>query len=142
MNVTRDVILDLAPIYLTGEASPATRALVDEYLRTDPDLERWMSEQRAQTFDTLEATPPADLELRALRRVRTRLGVQRWLFGMGWFFLALSLSMEFRTERGRIVEFHFLARDYPAAAAVCLLLMILCWGIYATLRRKRLRWAR
>jgi hypothetical protein len=142
MNVPRDVILDLAPIYLTGEASAATRELVDDYLRTDPDLARWMTEQRVQTFDRLEATPPADLELRALRRVRTRLGLQRWMFGLGWFFLALALSVEFRTERGRIVEFHFLARDYPAAAVVCLVLMILCWGTYAALRRKRHGWAR
>jgi hypothetical protein len=32
MNVTREVILDLIPIYLANEASPATRALIDERL--------------------------------------------------------------------------------------------------------------
>ena len=38
MNVTREVILDLIPLYLAGDASPATRALIDEYLRQDPEL--------------------------------------------------------------------------------------------------------
>ena len=38
MRVTRDVILDLLPLYLGNEVSADTRALVDEYLETDPEL--------------------------------------------------------------------------------------------------------
>ena len=38
MNVTREVILDLLPVYLAGEASPATRALVEEYMEQDQEL--------------------------------------------------------------------------------------------------------
>jgi hypothetical protein len=38
MNVTREVILDLLPVYLAGEASPATRALIEEYMEQDPEL--------------------------------------------------------------------------------------------------------
>jgi anti-sigma factor RsiW len=38
MKITRDVILDLLPLYLADEASAATRALVEEYLETDPEL--------------------------------------------------------------------------------------------------------
>jgi anti-sigma factor RsiW len=38
MRVTRDVVLDLLPIYLAGEASSDTRALVESYLETDPEL--------------------------------------------------------------------------------------------------------
>ena len=40
MNVTRNVIDDLLPAYLSGEASPDTVALVDEFLRQDPELAR------------------------------------------------------------------------------------------------------
>jgi hypothetical protein len=32
MNVTRDVIYDLLPGYFSGDLSPDTRALVDEFL--------------------------------------------------------------------------------------------------------------
>jgi hypothetical protein len=38
MQVTRDVIEDLMPLYLANEASADTRALVDHYLKTDPEL--------------------------------------------------------------------------------------------------------
>jgi predicted anti-sigma-YlaC factor YlaD len=38
MEVTRDVIRDLLPLYLAGEASADTQVLVKEYLEHDPDL--------------------------------------------------------------------------------------------------------
>lgn len=38
MGITRDVVHDLLPIYVANEASADTRALVEEYLKTDPEL--------------------------------------------------------------------------------------------------------
>jgi hypothetical protein len=38
MEITRNVILDLLPLYLADEASAETRKLVEEYLETDPEL--------------------------------------------------------------------------------------------------------
>lgn len=38
MEITRDVILDLLPLYLAGEVSTDTRALVERYLEADPEL--------------------------------------------------------------------------------------------------------
>ena len=38
MEITRDVILDLLPLYLADEVSADTRALVEKYLETDPEL--------------------------------------------------------------------------------------------------------
>ena len=40
MEISRNVILDLLPLYIADEASPETRALVEEYLDTDPELEK------------------------------------------------------------------------------------------------------
>jgi hypothetical protein len=40
MEITRSVILDLLPLYQSGEASADTRAIVEEYLRRDPTLQR------------------------------------------------------------------------------------------------------
>jgi anti-sigma factor RsiW len=135
MKVTRAVILDLAPLYLTGDASPDTRALVDAYLVTDPDLARWLAEHRADTFDVLAATPPFDLEARTLARTKRRLASQRWVFGLGCFFLALSSSVEFTMRNRHLVEYHLIARDHPAAAAVLVSLATVCWIIYWALRR-------
>lgn len=136
MQITRDVILDLTPLYLTGDASSDTRALVEDYLATDPELARWMDEQRTQTFAPLTATPPYDLEARALRRTRRRIAVQRWLFGIGWYFVALSLTVEYSTRNRRLVEWHFVARDHPTVALACLTVTALCWFSYAVLRRR------
>jgi hypothetical protein len=47
MNVTKDIISDLFPIYVSNECSADTRALVDEYLKSNPreaeELRRIMS---------------------------------------------------------------------------------------------------
>jgi anti-sigma factor RsiW len=39
-KLTRDVISDLWPLYVTGEASPDTRRLVEEFLASDPTFEK------------------------------------------------------------------------------------------------------
>jgi hypothetical protein len=38
MEITKNVILDLLPLYSANEVSADTRALVEEYLETDKDL--------------------------------------------------------------------------------------------------------
>jgi hypothetical protein len=38
MDITRNVILDLLPLYLANEVSADTRALVEKYLETDSEL--------------------------------------------------------------------------------------------------------
>src|SRR5215475_5518254 len=40
MKVEREVIIDLLPAYFSGEASAATRALVEAYFREHPDFEK------------------------------------------------------------------------------------------------------
>ena len=38
MNVTAEIITDLLPVYLSGEASEDTRALVEAYFRDHPEF--------------------------------------------------------------------------------------------------------
>ena len=44
MEITRNIILDLLPLYLDGDASADTQALVEKYLEADPELAE-MAEQ-------------------------------------------------------------------------------------------------
>lgn len=46
MEVTRNVILDLLPLYMANEVSADTRTLVEKYLETDPALAN-VAKQRA-----------------------------------------------------------------------------------------------
>lgn len=57
MKVTRDVILDVLPLYLAGEASRDTQALVKEYLEHDPDL----AQLARQWQERLPGPPPAPM---------------------------------------------------------------------------------
>ncbi|MGA8073658.1 MAG: hypothetical protein WB995_09270, partial [Candidatus Acidiferrales bacterium] len=108
MNVTREVILDLLPVYLAGEASPATRALVEEYMKQDSELAQRIRLLLAENFaKVVPSALPPELELRSLRRTRALLGWQRWLFGFGIAFTLLSLSNEFSFANGHFKEFHF-----------------------------------
>jgi len=137
MNVTREVILDLLPVYLSGEASPATRALVEEYMKQDPELAQRIRLQWTENFAKVapSALPP-DLELRSLSRARKLLGLQRWLFAFGITFTALSLSNQTTFEGWHLKEFHFLLRDYPVEMGICVTLGVICWTVYFLIRRR------
>lgn len=137
MNVTREVILDLIPVYLAGEASPATRALIDEYLRQDSELAQRVRTLSADSLATIAQTPlSSDIELRSLRRARALIGWQKWLFGLGITFTALSLSNEFSFEKGHLREFHFLISDYPVPFGSFAALALICWISYYAIRRR------
>lgn len=71
MMVTRDVIYDLLPCYFAGEATPDTRALVEGFLRDDPEFAR-MLERFRKIMDDREATPAssAPSETAAFDRAR------------------------------------------------------------------------
>jgi hypothetical protein len=47
MEVTRDVVFDLLPLYLADEASSDTRALIESFLETDPELASIVQQQAA-----------------------------------------------------------------------------------------------
>jgi hypothetical protein len=76
MEVTRNVILDLLPLYLAGEASSDTRTLVKDYLESDPDLARLAQ----QWQERLPGPPPSPVRpdaqalayLEAKRRIENR----------------------------------------------------------------------
>jgi len=139
MNVTREVILDLLPIYLAGEASPATRALIEEYMKQDPELAERIRLQWADSLATaVPSALPPDLELRSLRRTRSLIGWQKWLFGFAITFTALLFSSEFSFDNGHFKEFHFMIRDFPVLFGTLAALAVVCWiGYYAIRRRLR-----
>ena len=38
MNIPKHLIIDLLPLYLADEVSDETRTLIEDYLKTDPQL--------------------------------------------------------------------------------------------------------
>jgi anti-sigma factor RsiW len=60
-EITRNVILDLLPLYLSGEISDDTSKLVRKYLETDPDLAE-VAEQTAKVILLNEIPVPLTKE--------------------------------------------------------------------------------
>jgi len=90
MTITRPVIVDLWPLYVSGEASAETGALVDEFLKNDPEFARQL---RRDPLGTVEAPPPPpDTETRAFARARQRLRGYPWMLQMALIFSGLAFG--------------------------------------------------
>ncbi len=89
LNVTRDVVADLWPLYEAGEASADTRKLVDEFLAGDHAF--------AETLRVkFPVGPPApvvapDAKLAALKRTRDLVHGNAWLRGLRLFALVITV---------------------------------------------------
>ena len=140
MSIARDVILDLVPLYLADEASPASRALVEAHLAEDPELARRvraMAVEDVAAPDSGAATLPPELALRALQRTRSRLRWQRWLFAIGTTCVALLLSFRISFDSGRPTHFNFLFTESPAASGLVASLGAAAWLAYFLMGRGR-----
>jgi hypothetical protein len=94
MNITRDVVQDLLTVYLSGEATADTRALVEEWLRADPDLARQADE--ARRVDLPPVTLPApSVEQRAFARTKRGLRLRSIMLGVAIYVSTLPLTVTF-----------------------------------------------
>ena len=75
MEITRNVILDLLPLYLADEVSADTRTLVEQYLETDPELAR-VAERSA----ALELAPDVPVPLTREDRMEAYREAKRLMF--------------------------------------------------------------
>ena len=90
MSITRPVIVDLWPAYVSGEASAETRSLVEEFLRTDPEFARQL---RKNPLGGIAPPPlPADVETNAFVRARRRLRGFPWLLQLAMLFSASAFA--------------------------------------------------
>jgi hypothetical protein len=89
MNVTRDVMTDLLPVYFSGEASEDTKQLVEIYFRENPDFER-IERGAAIPLEQLRGTAPvraeAEREKCDLQWARKEFFRRRMFFAMALFF--------------------------------------------------------
>ena len=135
LNVTRDVVADLWPLYESGEATADTRALVEEFLKTDPEF--------ATTLRTAAVVlpPPVSLQpeakLAALKRTRDLVRGNGWLGGLRLFAIVMTIF-----SFGRIVA--DTSWDVsPRGFIVDAVFAVMSWTAYVVLinryRRRSLR---
>jgi len=103
MKLEREVIIDLLPAYFSGEASAATRRLVEDFFRENPDFEK-SARSSAGPLESLKAAPPRlDPEKEKLALERARLVTETrssffWLAVIGTLMLFL-----FRIQNGKLI---------------------------------------
>jgi hypothetical protein len=131
MNVTKDIINDLIPLYVANECSADTRALVEEYLQQHPHQAEELP--RIITAPVPGAVPPAKGldEVRAFREARRRLRRRSWLMAIA-IFLSLA-PFSFSSDGGRT---WWMLRDATGSAFVYATLGLVFWIIYAVDRRR------
>jgi anti-sigma factor RsiW len=140
MNISPDVISDLLPLYLAGEASAGTRALLEEYLREHPAFAKELREQVERstallTVPTVNAAPTSDHEKTTLERVRRFNRYRSYVLGLSLALTMLPFSFAF-VEDG--VSWMML-RDNPRQAMFLWIAAVACWGFYyAPARRLRM----
>ena len=125
MEVTRDIVIDLMPLYQSGEASPDTRAAIEEFLRRDPSLAKLAHDDAA-----VGVPAGAELERRSVALTRATIRRRAWVMAIALLFTLLPFSFAFR---GGDVTF-FMLRDQPLSALL-LVGAVGLWLRYAWLTR-------
>ncbi len=120
MNVTREVMTDLLPVYFSGEASEDTKQLVELYFRENPDFER-IARSAAIPLEQLRRTAPvaaeAEREKRDLQWARREFLRRRVVFGVALLFTCAPLMTVF--GNGRVVWTAFLNDRWLLALFWC-----------------------
>ena len=89
MTITRKVVLDLIPLYAANELSEDSRRIVEDFLKTDPELAELV---KKMTGNGLRGAPPAspsrEAELRAFVQTKRILLIR----SIVWIFAAALLG--------------------------------------------------
>jgi anti-sigma factor RsiW len=137
MNIPKAVILDLLPAYLAGEASPETVVLVDEYLKSDPELAERV---RSQSADNLSGTGPsevpAELELVSIRRTKQLIRSQVRILVSALTFTFVAVGAAMILSEWRMKPLHLLLQSYPFLIGVAPALAAACWIAYFWTKRR------
>jgi hypothetical protein len=93
VNITRGVINDLWPVYAAGEAHAETRALVEEFLRQDPEFAAILQGRSEEGLLRQEVPRLSlDQEARAFRKTKKRLHGWDWLLFMAMIFSGFAFG--------------------------------------------------
>ena len=133
MMVTRDVVRDLLPAYLGGEASADTRRLVEAFLAGDPELAKEVEAESGEDFGLPDTPAPASTaEKEALDQTRRLLKHRTSTLVVAAIFTVLPLTFVFDGSGITFVLF----RDKPVVAAAWWLTAAVMWISHFIIRRR------
>lgn len=97
MKITRNVILDLLPMYLANEVSADTRDLIEKYLETDQELANIVKHSAEMGLPRDIPVPlTQDDNLKAFKKAKRKILLRSIILAaLGVFIMALILYMYF-----------------------------------------------
>lgn len=94
MKITRDIITDLLPVYLAGEASANTEELIKEFLQDDPGFAKLIEENRA-VLPEGQITLSKENEMETLNKTKSFLRKRSYYLAFAIFFTLFTASFKF-----------------------------------------------
>ena len=131
MNISRDVVKDLIAVYLAGDASADTRAFVESYLKTDPELAKDVEAAGHATLG-LPPTHMPTAEKQALEATQQQLKVRTSTLVVAMIFTVLPLTFAFH---GTTITF-LLIRDAPVIGLAWWATAAIMWICHLMIRRR------
>ena len=133
MNITRNVITDLLPLYLEGEASPDTQALIEEFFIQDPTFAQLVQEEQKTHLPVGDLSPTLskETEMVTLEKTKKLLRQRSLMMAFGIVFTLWAVSFHF--DSAGLV---WMWSGTPIIAVIFLIIGLAFWAGYLhTLRR-------
>jgi len=131
-TITREVITDLLPAYLSGDVSGDTRALIETYMQQDPEFAALIKTEAKVVFpNAVPSRSGYDPELAALRKTKRLLRRRGWYMGLALFFTLTAASYQYGPE-----GFKWTWQDAPLASVLCAMVGLTFWFAYFRSRRR------
>lgn len=142
MKVEQDVVMDLLPVYFSGEASAATKALVEENFRENPELERMArsANQSLELLKSVDVPRPKWEERLALEQSRrkARSRAEAWYSTSGISALVYTVVVAVFKFQGNTLVFPMWQRNKVVAASFAVTAAIMWLALW--LGRPRYTW--
>jgi hypothetical protein len=132
MKLEREVIIDLLPAYFSGESSAATRTLVEDYFRENPEFEAAArrSNHPLESLKALSAAADDAREKLALERARQ---ITETRSAFLWFAVCFTLILPvFRIRDHQIV---WILWNPPLIGVIFALMAAFFWALFLNVRR-------
>ena len=133
MKVEREVIIDLLPAYFSGEASAATRTLVEEYFREHPEFEK-TARSANRPLESLRVPVAALDEAKAKLVFERARQISEIRGSMLWLAISFTLMLGlFRIQDHKIVFFLWNKGSTTGFVFACFTVFL--WLFYLYTRR-------
>ena len=133
MEITKDVITDLLPIYNSRECSADTKRLVEEFLGANPDFERQINASSRSHLDNLLARKlQKSDEMKSLKKAKRIMRIQGSIMALAIFFSLAPFSV-FNVDG----KTHWMMLENPLAACIYGAVGIGMWATYFIFRRRK-----